>query len=196
MNKSEFLNKLDKDLSCLSYEEKIGIIDYYKEIIEDKIEAGMCEAGAVDSVGSIEEIVKQATLENEETPEKTEKTKKLDKRWTIILLATSPLWIPLLIAALAVGLALYISAWAVVISVEVTVMALLASSLVSAFWGVTLMCTGDVLVGLILLGCGFMCAGVGVVSLFPTIRLLKQFVKLTVKGAQYIKKLLRKGEEK
>ena len=104
MNKSEFLNKLDKDLSCLSYEEKIGIIDYYKEIIEDKIEAGMCEAGAVESVGSIEEIVKQATLENEEPPEKAGETKKLEKRWIIILIAGSPLLIPLLAAALASGI--------------------------------------------------------------------------------------------
>ena len=81
-------------------------------------------------------------------------------------------------------------------SVAITVATLLASTLAGAFWGVTLICTGDVLVGLILLGCGFMCAGVGLVSLFPTIRLLKQSVKLTVKCAQYIKKLLRKGEEK
>ena len=196
MNKSEFLNKLDKGLSCLSYEEKTGIIDYYKEIIEDKIESGMCEAGAVESVGTIEEIVKQATLENEETPEKTEKTKKLDKRWIIILIAGSPLLIPLLAAALAIGISLYVSAWVVVASVAITVAALLASTLAGAFWGIILMCTGDPLIGLLLLGCGLMCAAVGLVSLFPTLNLLKQSVKLTVKCAQYIKKTLRKGEEK
>lgn len=196
MNKSEFLNKLDKGLGCLSYEDKVSIIDYYKEIIEDKIEAGMCEAGAVESVGTIEEIVKQAMLDNSETPEKTEPQKKLDKRWIIMIIAGSALWIPLLAAAVAVGLSLYVSAWAVVASVAITVASLLASTLAGLFWGIILVCTGDVLVGLLLLGTALMCAGVGLVSLFPTIELLKQSVKLTAKGTQYIKKLLRKGEGK
>ena len=107
MNKSEFFKELDKALDGLPEQDKERIIDYYKEIIADRIESGQDEASAVESVGAIEEIVNQALTDDKEKSDDmqgTVKRRKVSKRQLAILIAGSPLWIPLLISALAVVL--------------------------------------------------------------------------------------------
>ena len=50
MNKSEFLNSLEEKLKELPKDEIRKTIDYYDEMIDDRIEDGMTEEEAVKSI--------------------------------------------------------------------------------------------------------------------------------------------------
>lgn len=67
MTKSEFLQKLAEALSQLPGDERVRVLEYYEEMIDDHIESGMSEADAVEAMGSIKEILKETTPEAFET---------------------------------------------------------------------------------------------------------------------------------
>ena len=56
MNKTEFINQLSAALTGLSEEDIKKSVDFYTEMIDDRIEDGMPEEEAVAAVGSIDEI--------------------------------------------------------------------------------------------------------------------------------------------
>lgn len=185
MKKEEFLISLDRALKRLPEQDKQEILDYYKEIIEDKIESGQDESEAVSSVDSIEEIVNQVITEGVEksdvemvTPEK----KKTDKRQLIILIVGSPLWVPLTLAAISIIFAAYICAWAGVFSMAVTEAALTICAPASAILAIVNMCMGDVALGFIVLGISFSASGIALIAFLPCIKLVAYSVKLTKKS--------------
>ena len=47
MTKAEFLKALEEKLSALSAEDRAASLAYYEEIIDDRMEEGLCEADAV-----------------------------------------------------------------------------------------------------------------------------------------------------
>ena len=56
MNKETFLKALEDRLFQLPDEEKRQQVDYYREVLEDKIEDGMSEEEAVASFGDIDKL--------------------------------------------------------------------------------------------------------------------------------------------
>ena len=61
MNKNEFMNELEKRIK--KYPDHSEIISYYYELISDKMDSGMTESEAVESLGSIEN--ERATIKEE-----------------------------------------------------------------------------------------------------------------------------------
>ncbi len=59
MNKQEFLKALWMRLSDLPREDLEKSLDYYNEMIDDRIESGLSEEAAVLAVGSVEDAAKQ-----------------------------------------------------------------------------------------------------------------------------------------
>ena len=53
MNKEEFLQKLEKELSILNNKERQDIIEEYKDTIEEKVKHGQTEEDAVRDFGNI-----------------------------------------------------------------------------------------------------------------------------------------------
>ena len=112
MNKQEFLLRLGEALSGLPAKEREERLNFYSEVIDDRMEEGLSEEEAVEAC-SAEEISRQSTTE---IP--TVKQKRQWKWWEIVLLALGvPVWGSLLIAAVAVAVSLYASLWAVIVSV-------------------------------------------------------------------------------
>lgn len=117
MTKSEFLNELKNQIAIYPSEETDRSIEYYSEMIDDRMEDGMTEAEAIASLGKIEAIAQQikeelpiTTLVKQKTKEKT-KDKKLPV-WAIILLIFGfPLWGGVLLAIISAILGLYILIW-------------------------------------------------------------------------------------
>lgn len=113
MNKMEFLNNLSAQISMYPSEETNKSLDYYAEIIEDRIEDGMTEEEAVASLGFVEEIAEQikcelpfSTIVKYKAKEKTNGGRV--PVWAIILIVLgSPIWI----AIGAVVLSVYIVLW-------------------------------------------------------------------------------------
>ena len=65
MNKYEFLGRLRERLAGLPPKDIDASLDYYAELIADRIEDGMSEEEAVAALGTIDEIVAQIL---EDTP--------------------------------------------------------------------------------------------------------------------------------
>lgn len=57
MNKEEFLNKLEKELSILNEKERQDILDEYKDTISEKVKHGQTEEEAVKDFGDLDELV-------------------------------------------------------------------------------------------------------------------------------------------
>lgn len=65
MNKLEFINALGEKLTLLPPEEVTGILSYYAESIDDRMEDGMDEEAAIASLGSIDELAQKILAEQE-----------------------------------------------------------------------------------------------------------------------------------
>ena len=192
MTKNEFLDSLRHSLKSLPRQDVDRIIDYYNEIIEDKIEAGDEETLAVASVGSVEEIACQALADkNTKKPKK----QKMSKQQWAVLIAGSPLWISLLLSAVAVIISLYACAWSAVVSLGAVEVSLLASGAYGICYTFFVMFTSGATMGFLVLGVSFLALGLSLLLLFPTVKLFKysailtktsmlKLVKLAIGGGQ------------
>ena len=108
MDKNTFLSELQKRLKGLPEEDVQRTLEYYREMIEDRMEEGLTEEEAVADMGSIEEIA-------EPILPKTSRRKM--KTWEIVLLILGfPVWFPLLVAAAAVVVSIVATIYAVDVS--------------------------------------------------------------------------------
>lgn len=160
MNKFEFITALRAKLWSIPAEDRQRSVDYYSEMIDDRMEDGLSEEAAVAAIGDLDEIVKNILAETPaaEPAKQTKKQKRKLSWWEILLLVLgSPVWVSLLIAVAAVVFSAWISLWAVVISLYATAVALGASAIgcilgsffmigrpgeVTVAWGAALLCAG------------------------------------------------------
>ena len=56
MDKTTFLSKLEKRLKSLPEEDMQKTLEYYREMIDDRVEDGLSEEEAIADIGPIEEI--------------------------------------------------------------------------------------------------------------------------------------------
>ena len=122
MKKEEFISELKRLLKRSPSAELSERLDFYGEMIDDRIEEGLTEEDAVASVGSPKEIALQISSELlARKKKKCSAEKRKLKPWEIcVLILGSPLWI----AFFAVGLAVLIAVFAVVLSLNITLWAL------------------------------------------------------------------------
>ncbi len=196
MNKNEFIEALYSCLSDIPRENAQVSVDFYCEMIDDRIEDGLTEDEAVAALGSVSDIAAQIRAEQPIRAEAPVKTKSRMKAWQIVLIVLGfPLWFSLLAAAFAIILAVYIVIWSVVISFYAVAVSLIASGfgcLVSAGALYIAMQPGQ---GTFILGAGFIILGLGVLLIFPCNLLVKGAAILTVKMTKGIVSLF-KGKEK
>ena len=119
MNKAEFLDALRKALSGLPKDEAEQRIEFYAEMIDDRIEDGLSEEEAVMDIGNIDDIADQITADiplGKIVKERIKPKKKLSG-WNLTLIILGfPVWLPILAAVFAVVIAVYACIWAVDIS--------------------------------------------------------------------------------
>lgn len=78
MTKIEFIEQLTQALAHLPGQERIRVLEYFEEMIDDRIESGMSEEDAVAAMGSIEDILKEATPDALNTMRETAPEKAAD----------------------------------------------------------------------------------------------------------------------
>lgn len=198
MNKLEFLSALRNNLYGLPNEDIEKSLDYYSEIIDDRIEDGLTEEEAVEALGPVNEIASQILMD---TPlPKLVKTKVKPSRplkiWEIVLLILgSPVWVSLLLAVAAVIFAIYISLWAVIVSLYSAVLSFAICGLTGIIGFIPLLCVGNFAQGSFLLGAGLICAGLAVLSFFGCNKITKGVIVLSKKLFLGIKScFIKKGE--
>ena len=151
MTKNEFLSILKKRLSNLPYEDVEKSLEYYEEIIEDRIEDGDSEEEAVKGLGSIEEIENEIISNmplSKIVVQKIKPKRKMSAIEIVLLILGSPIWLALLISLFAV----FISAYAVIFSIVVVIYSLTISLIVMAGVGVLSLITFIIKANYILAG--------------------------------------------
>lgn len=169
MNKIEFLTVLRERLQGLPEEDINKSIDFYCEMIDDRVEDGMSEAEAVDALGNIEEIISQILSEVSlpKLVKEKVKPKRALKAWEIVLLVLgAPLWIPLLATVILTVLAIYLSVWSVIISLYAVDLSIAVSGLACIGVAVALLFDGQFVPAGVVFGTGLVCMGLAILLLF------------------------------
>lgn len=198
MTKLGFLFALRDKLSGMPQSDIEERLNFYSEMIEDRIEEGLSEEEAVAEIGSVEKIAAQILGEASASKpiKQAPKSRRKFKVWEIVLLALgSPLWISLLIAALAVAISLYASLWAVIIAFWAVFGALAGTSFGIIVMGVGFAFNGKTLIGAAMIGAGIVCAGLSIFAFFGCKAATKGAVWLIKKIILSIKNRLSKKEE-
>lgn len=149
MNKAEYLDTLREKLTETAISNIDSRIEFYSEMIDDRMEDGMTEEEAVASMESIDSIVATSKLEKPITTLVKEKVKESKKKaeksghtglWIVLAIIGFPVWFPLGIVFAAVFFSLYIVLWSMILvffcvelAFGVTALGCLLGSLI--FWG-------------------------------------------------------------
>ena len=196
MTKSQFLDLLKEKLSFLPEDDLEDQLDFYSEMIDDRIDDGLSQEDAISEIGSIEDIVAQiknssVDLENTDKPI----FKRSLKTWEIILLIIgSPIWVTLGLSALSAALSLYTAIWTVILSLWAAFGTLAGCSL-SAIVGVGILISGDTVSGIAMIGAGILCAGASILLFFGCNAATKGVILLTKKIFFGIKRLFSPKED-
>ena len=131
MKKNEFLAVLRSELEKYKVNDIDNIIEYYDELIEDKIESGKKtkEEDVVDKLGSIEDITKNIILEQriEKAEQKPTITNGV-KAWTTALSTMPlPILIPLIVILAILALSVIATASSFILVVASMLFILLAA---------------------------------------------------------------------
>lgn len=197
MNKQEFLLALKKRLYGLPKDDLEERLAFYGEMIDDRIEEGRTEKEAVADIGSVDDISAQIIAE---TPlakivKERIKPKRRLKAWEIVLLALgSPIWLSLAIAAVAVVLSLYAVLLSFVVALWAVFVSFAACGIGGAAGFVISVASGNAAFGFVLLGGGFVCAGLCLFTYYACAALTKHILIFTKQIAVFIKKCFIKQE--
>ncbi len=198
MRKQEFLCTLKKRLSGLPNQDVEERLNFYSEMIDDRMEEGCSEEEAVLNMGSIDEIVTQiiADIPFTKIAKERLKPKRQLKAWEVVLLVLgSPLWVALAIAGFAVIFSLYAVLWAVLFAAWAVFVSLVCSVPVGLVEGLIFMGQGNGPTGFAMIGISLVCAGLAIFMYFGCKAITKAIILLTKKFALGIKKCFVKAEE-
>ncbi|MBE6562769.1 MAG: DUF1700 domain-containing protein [Ruminococcaceae bacterium] len=197
MTKNEFLDALRKNLKGLPESELEERLNFYSEIIDDRMEEGLSEDEAVAAAGNVDEITAQIFKDVPFIKIAKEKIKPKRRLtgWEIALLTIgSPLWISLLVSALAGIFSVYVSLWAVIISLWSVFVSFIVSGVAVCIAGTVFAIFTNNAAGLFMIGSGLVLAGLSVFVFFGCKAATKGLIILTKKTALAVKKCFIKKE--
>ena len=199
MNKKQFIETLRNKLSKFPQKEVDDSVNFYSEMIDDKIEDGISEEDAVKEIGDIDNIVSLIVADIPLTKIVKEKIKpkRKFKTWEIVLLVIgSPLWLSLLVSAIAVVFSVYVSLRAVVVALWAGTISIIAVGAYEIIYGIIMMFVSDTFINLSILSLGVVCIGLAIFLCIGCIYATKGLVLLTKKIVLAIKNSFVKKEEK
>ena len=178
MDKLEFLMRLQNLLQGIPEVDQQRSIDYYAEMIDDRMEEGLSEEEAVAAVGDVAEVARNILAESPVFLPVAPPRRRLSW-WEITLLVLGfPVWFSLLVAVAAVVFSLWISLWSVVVSLYATAIALGASFLgcILASFFMIARSIGEVMIAW---GAALVCAGLAVLLFMLSNLAAKGMIELT-----------------
>ena len=192
MSKQEFLERLQEALSGLPQEDITERVNFYSEMIDDRMEDGLSEEAAVAEIGAVEEIKTQIVSEVPLPKIVKEKIKQKQhlRAWEIVLLVLgSPIWLSLLIAAFAIILSLYIVVWSLIISLWAVEVSFIVSAFAAVAGGIYFAFRGEGMLGVALISAGIVLAGLSVFLFFGCREASRGILVLTKKIALGLKSM-------
>ncbi len=200
MTKLEFLFRLEQGLAGLPKDDIKERINFYGEMIDDRIEEGLSEEDAVSEVGEADEIISQIINDTPLTKivkEKIKPKRRPSALEIVLLILGSPIWLSLLIAFFAVILSLYASLWSIIISLWAVFASFAGCALGAVISGAIFACFGNGLIGVATVGAGIVLFGLSVLLFFGCKAATKGIILLTKAMLLGIKKcFVKKGDAK
>lgn len=200
MTKLEFISSLNEKLSGLPEDEVKERLNFYSEMIEDKIEDGICEEEAIAQIGTTDEIAELIISEIPFTKIAKDKIKRKRtfKIWeTVLLVLGSPIWLSLLISLFAIVFSVYIVLWTVVICLWAAFAIFVSCAFGGVFAGAVFIKNGNHQSGIALIAASLFLAGLSILTFFVCKLATKGVLLLTKKFAVWIKRcFIKKGETK
>lgn len=200
MNKAQFLSAIQMKIQGLPQSDIEKSLDYYAEMLDDRIEEGMTEEQAVAALGSVDEIVAQILTDiplPRLVQEKVRPRRALRAGEIILLILGSPVWLPLVLTGIALFLTAYLVLWTAVAVLYTLDFSALLSGVAGVFSIFPFALSGNLLQGVFLVGVGLVAIGIGLLFLF----VCNKVAVLILRGSKWL--LLRikyafvgKGEEK
>ena len=197
MTKQEFLIKLKNALAGLPQDEIDGRIDFYAEMIDDRIDEGLSEESAVAEIGSVDAIAAQILADiplSKLAKQRIKPKRRLDALDIVLIVLGSPLWLPLVIAAFAVVLSVYVSLWAIIVSLWAAFAAIVGSALGGLVAGIYFAALTKIHAGLAIIASSLLLSGISIFAFFGCRAATKGIIILTRKFALAIKKAFIKKE--
>lgn len=195
MRKKEFLRQISMRLKNVNRNEKIDILNYYDELVEDTIErTGKTEAEVIYDLGDIDDIIRRVYPEHSRYDEKIiidepvrsrssrrhpeRRTKRVgETRSTIgviFVVILSPLWFSLLVTL-----------FSLIIAFVAIGIAIVAASLASIWNGVGLI-AGNLTNGLFLTGAGIALFGAALILMPLIIKIIVLISKSLINFIKWI----------
>ena len=198
MNKYEFIASLTDKLHGLPQEDIEEHLNFYIEMIDDRMEDGLSEEDAVTKVGPVDRIAAQILADiplSKIAQERIKPKRRLNAGEIVLLALGSPIWLSLGIAAFAVIFSLYVSLWAVIISLWSAFAALAGSAVGGILASSLLAIDGYGSTALAMLAAGIICTGLSIFLFFGCNAATKGTLLLTKKFPLWIKNCFMKKEE-
>ncbi len=192
MTKKEFLKKLAMELSGLSAADTKNSLEYYSEMIDERIDSGIGEEAACADLGTPQKIAREIMMNMSMSKVIKSKLKRRRalKIWEIVcLILGSPIWLSLIICAFAIALSLYIALWSVYISIAAVDIALVLGGGALSFASLFRLAENPAN-AVLCIGIGLCGIGIGAFCLLPCFKLGKGFVKLSIKLTKFIKSII------
>lgn len=164
MRKQEFLSKLKRKISRIPKNELNERLNFYSEMIDDRVEAGFSEEEAVARIGTVEDVANQ--ILNEYPHIKEKKNIQLNGKMILLIVLGFPLWLPLLIATAAILFSLIVVLWSLIISLWAVFISLCVVAIASPILGIIYMFSVNIGYGLAFLGLGLVSSGIGILSYY------------------------------
>lgn len=190
MNKQEYLEAIRSRISAMPADDVNRFMDYYSEMIDDRVEDGLSEDEAVADMGSPDAAVEQILEEMPLTKLVKEKIKPKHelKAWEVVLIVLgSPVWIPLLITAVVLLLTLWIVAFALLISFYAVVLSFVAAGIGGLICTIPLFIANSPYMAVLMFGTALIGAGIAilfVVSVKPITVGIFRVCKASVNGVK------------
>lgn len=176
MNKKKFLSALEQALADLTRKDRRKTLDFYRELIDDRLEEGLTEEAVIADIGAPETIAEQVLSE---LPQR----KKISWGIILLLILGFPLWFPLLITAAV----LLLTAVIILFAAELT---FAACGIAGVLGGLILLILWKPYAALAMIGPGLVCLGLAIPLWFLCILTAKGIWRLTQKTCRSI---FRKG---
>ena len=168
MTKTEFLDSLKSLISEYPDEETVKSLEYYEEMIDDRMEDGMSEAEAIASLGKPENIAEQIKCELPLMTLVKQKAKetKGDKQtpwWSIVLIIVcAPVWIPISISIISVICSFLLGIWSLVFAMWLIDIAMVVVAVVGIAGFILMIIKGSILSAIIYFGLALAVAGIAI----------------------------------
>ncbi|MCI8589321.1 MAG: DUF1700 domain-containing protein [Clostridiales bacterium] len=199
MNKEQFLAAIQEGMSGLNQRDLEPTIDYYREMIDDRIEEGLTEEQAIQALGPVSDIIAQILTDTSlaQLIKSTYPVKRGMRPWEITLLVIgSPIWGSLLLGAAALLFGIYILIWSFVLLLYAADLVFACASL-GVINSIFLLCTGQPIQALFFFGAGLIGIGIAIPFFFGCNKVARGVIKLSKKFVIRLKRwILKKGGAK